>query len=254
MAGAVGCTTVRDNSSLLNGAELTTEQVASKSQQTSSATQLSPDVEKDYRSFSLIDVERENGLFATSTSTLLQIITIKRGASEEDIKFVLNKALEEAKKDPWLDTQPNHKIVIRCYNSAEQYRTNGQIVATVAQYPSKDQPEITIRKDLLEAAAQPGETRLGFSEYERRTIFADISIAESRAYKEADARYKPPLGQVWTEEGLQRWNDMVDRRIDQYKAEVVRKYGISKESLSEIGSEGVSKNWPMPEWDDNSQE
>jgi hypothetical protein len=37
-----------------------------------------------------------------------------------------------------------------------------------------------------------------------------------------------------------------DRLMDKYKSEVAERYGLTAEQLSDIGTEGTIKNWPLP--------
>lgn len=92
------------------------------------------------------------------------------------------------------------------------------------------------------------------SEEERKGLYIALVKCEDYAEEGADKEYpngthaNPPKGV--TEEQWkvyqQNWNNAQKRLLEQCKAELALKYGLSKEDLWEILLEGAEKEWPLP--------
>jgi len=79
------------------------------------------------------------------------------------------------------------------------------------------------------------EETTGLSEDERRTMFKELVAAEDRADAEAYATYP---------DAVEEQIDLYWELLEEYKAEVRAKYGITEEQSYEIVAEGVTEYWP----------
>ncbi len=101
---------------------------------------------------------------------------------------------------------------------------------------------LTIRQNLegyLKSRAE-SEDKFELSETERRQIFKEIVAAEDRAMDEADKLFP-----IEVPGNLDKNIDKMRELEELYKSQIIEKYGITEEALSEIGVEGAMKRWPM---------
>lgn len=100
--------------------------------------------------------------------------------------------------------------------------------------------------------------KFGFTEAERKAIWADACKAEFDASKAAEKRYPlpeaSPENQYGSTERFQsllkrNWklqSDMKDELKEKNEAELIKSYGISREVFDAITLEGYERGWPMP--------
>ena len=125
----------------------------------------------------------------------------------------------------------------------------GNMTEQIAETNNRSSYETTIRiKDNLEKYLKQraaSDVRFGLSKDKRKEIFRQIVIAEDRAQTEAAQRY-PFGGPSNPEVNFDKNLDLGRRLTDKYKAQVYKKYGITKETANEISGEGIYENWPFP--------
>ena len=93
---------------------------------------------------------------------------------------------------------------------------------------------------------EPSEDTTGLSEELRRTVFKELVAAEDRADAEAETVYPVDIFDPDYEEGNVLMNiTLSDELLDEYRAEVRAKYGITQEQQSAIVLEGVTNYWPL---------
>lgn len=97
-------------------------------------------------------------------------------------------------------------------------------------------PRVSIDNGRLAALSQPHKIRFGLSESKRKEVFRELAVSDNRATHDAEARV--PNSQVMKQIDLER---KLDRR---YRANVARKYHLSKKEIQKIVVEGVKKGWP----------
>ena len=90
------------------------------------------------------------------------------------------------------------------------------------------------------------EDTTGLSEELRRAIFKELVAAEDRADAEAEAVYPVDIFDPnYEEDNVLRNITLSDELLDEYRAEVRAKYGITREQQSAISLEGVTSYWPL---------
>ena len=104
---------------------------------------------------------------------------------------------------------------------------------------SKHATSITIKPDLEEYLKQRSvqEEKFGLTEEERKHIFREVAAAEDRGMTEAERMYPDP-------ENIMEQVYKIGELQDKYKAEILKKWGISEEVWNEIMVEGVTMHWP----------
>ena len=124
----------------------------------------------------------------------------------------------------------------------------GNITASIAETNNRSSYETTIKiKDNLEEYLKQraaSDVRFGLSKDKRKEIFRQIVIAEDRAQTEADRRY--PIDPNDPEVNIEKNIDLESRLADQYRAQVYKKYGITKEIANKISAEAIHEKWPFP--------
>jgi hypothetical protein len=96
--------------------------------------------------------------------------------------------------------------------------------------------EIKIRKHLIAGLTAKPTERFGLTEKQRKTVFQGLVRADDRATREAEKRYK----------AIERRAEYQRDQSQKYKAEVAKKYKLTKDQLLKIIVEGMTKNWPAP--------
>ncbi len=88
------------------------------------------------------------------------------------------------------------------------------------------------------------------SENKRREIFAESTKCEDSAFFKASMRYDSICSrcQEFIREDFNRLFEYKWELIENCRTALARKYGITSETLSNIDSEGMNKNWPMPDF------
>ena len=102
----------------------------------------------------------------------------------------------------------------------------------------------TVRRDQMPAE---GHADLSLPEDQKRSIHSDVLMAEDRANREAEQRYPVSCasGPV-DDETIQRWADLLEELEERYRAEVLKRRGITAEQWSAIASEALREKWPLP--------
>lgn len=130
------------------------------------------------------------------------------------------------------------------------YGELGHVTAQIAQTNDRSayNLDIQIKDNLEEYLAQRGraEEKFGFTEDERKQIFKELVAAEDRSFAEADEIY--PINVL----DLNYKNENVDKNMEkstelaqQYKEEVIQKYGIGFDTAAKISLEGVAEGWSL---------
>jgi len=143
-------------------------------------------------------------------------------------------------------------VYIYAYTSKERAESGSLWIAMLDKSYSDSGPTISINERQLALLGQEPETRLGLTEEQRMAIFGEIVRAEDRASAEAMAKYpdlipgSPGYSQEAFLQQLDRQFEEMDRLEERYKEELATKYGLTREQLKLIVSEGLSKDWPIP--------
>ena len=146
-------------------------------------------------------------------------------------------------------------IFINAYISKEHAESGmGQWVAMLAKSYDDKEPEISINEQQLKQLKARPEEKFGLPEEKSRLIFAEIVKAEDRAEKEADKKYpdlkpgEPGYSRAAGIEQMKRRGEFKDKLKNEYKDQLAKNYGLTREQLNQIGTEGVVKDWPFPKY------
>jgi len=146
-------------------------------------------------------------------------------------------------------TNPNAAYVY-IYPTREHFASGmGQWIGMVAKAASDEAPQYTIREDRFPQNLPQDDVRFGKAESERRAIFAELVRAEDRAQREADRAYPPQ--RMKNRNNVKDYAELLQRLTKEYTDEVLRKHNLSEEQAQAISVEGITENWPMPEWDED---
>ena len=143
-------------------------------------------------------------------------------------------------------------VYIYAYTSKARAESGSLWIAMLDKSYSDSSPTISINERQLALLGQEPETRFGLTEEQRITIFWEIVRAEDRASAEAMAKYpdlipgRPGYSQEAFLQQLDRQFEEMDQLEERYKEELATKYGLTREQLKLIVSEGLSKDWPTP--------
>jgi len=101
--------------------------------------------------------------------------------------------------------------------------------------------DIDIREGFEKVIAQRSkdEKRFGFTEQERRQIYKELVKAETKANEEANRLF--PKNSV---QNASKNADKYFELIEEYKKQVMKKWGITEEQESKITVEAWTENWP----------
>jgi len=146
-------------------------------------------------------------------------------------------------------------IYIYAFTSKERFESGmGLWVAMLQLSPGDNRQTIIINERQISQIGAEPEEKLGLSEATRKQIWIEIVKAEDRATKDAEQRYplpspsKPGYSQSAARKRIEQQIDLQWKLNDKYKNELAKKHGLTLEQLKEIGTEGVTKEWPMPKF------
>ncbi len=127
----------------------------------------------------------------------------------------------------------------------------GRITPNIAETNDRSSYKISIQiKANLEGYLKQrvkSETKFGLTEKQRRGIFTQIVKAEDRAQAEADQRYPSnPSDPSYQDGNIEKNIDLERKLATKYRAQVFKKYGITKAIGHKISIEGIKENWPFP--------
>jgi len=159
--------------------------------------------------------------------------------SEAQVRAEITRRYEAAKsRRGFRHHSAPTNIYIYVYGTKEQAdaRKGVWIGMLAKSYSDTGTPRVIINEDRLAALSAPAQDKFGLSEAQRKELFREIAGAEDRAMSEATARYRNSdiMKQIDFERSLE----------DKYKADVMRKYGVTKEQAFKVTVEGVKKGWP----------
>ena len=100
----------------------------------------------------------------------------------------------------------------------------------------------------LEPKSDEGEIKFGYTEAERKEIFLELVRAEDLATNEAKSLFPTPdpFGGSFSLEAVQEALESLIRYVQQVRAQVAEKFGLSIDELDEIAIEGAQNGWPLP--------
>lgn len=111
---------------------------------------------------------------------------------------------------------------------------------------------ITANADLEEYLRHKGQLpiiKFGLTEQQRKQFFKEYADAENKARAGADKKYPiDPLSREYILNATALINKNIDEErtlTEKYKAELFKKYGITKEQGEDLKLEGLEKNWSM---------
>ncbi|HET6441879.1 MAG TPA: hypothetical protein VFH53_05830 [Phycisphaerae bacterium] len=144
-------------------------------------------------------------------------------------------------------------VFVYLYTSREHFESGmGQWIAMLSKVGSDASPEMCVESELISQLGAAPETRYGISEAKRKEIFKAIVVAEDRATEEAERLHPMPdplkagFSQAKAKAQFEKQAETNQRLVEEYKAELAKQYGLTKEQLQEISVEGIEENWPMP--------
>ena len=187
----------------------------------------------------------------TPLSTYVRMdIVVSGHITREGLDALLRRLFQQIRerKDFKYHDQPG--VQIGAYTSVAHAKSGmGLWIALLNAHYADTYPEVSFSENQLALLDQMPETRLGFTEEQRMTIFYEIVQAEDRSWKEAMQRY-PDLSPGSSSEEFRRQllkqADEQDRLLEIYEKRLASKYDLTREQLDEIGYEGANKSWPMP--------
>ena len=109
----------------------------------------------------------------------------------------------------------------------------------------KEKPVETTSNDVKEESRHKASSRL--SEEQRRIIYNAIVLVEDRALQEAETAFPTYSGPNPSTDNIRPNVKFSKQLTAKYLAEVRTKYRISEDEQTEIGNEGLTKEWPLPE-------
>ena len=128
--------------------------------------------------------------------------------------------------------------------------------ATTSTNTPEPTPEQQASKTPEPVVEPQDDTKFGYSEQQRFSIFHDMIQAEYRAQLEAEALYPVPDPQSpgYTSEAaaeaIENQIAYSDELVELYWQEVADNWGLTVEQLREIDLEGTEKEWPLPPYPD----
>ena len=128
-------------------------------------------------------------------------------------------------------------VYIYIYGTRQQAEAGQALWVGMLAIPSidKDNPRITVNEDRLAALVQVPEEHFGLSEQSRKQVFLAFGLAADRSMRNAMERI--PDSQYMEQIELER------ELLDQYRAKISKKYGLTSKQLNEISLEGIEKGW-----------
>ncbi|GEM_PF-3057910 len=143
--------------------------------------------------------------------------------------------------------------------TSEEYAASGyQWVAMLDKNSGDPAPNITVDEARLELYTSPAapENRFGLAEDQRKEIFKEIVRIEDRALRESMERFPDLLRSDPGYSDAAFWAQ-IDRQMDEqerlkaiYKNALAGRHGLTSDELSDIGLEGMTKQWPMPAYEE----
>ena len=144
-------------------------------------------------------------------------------------------------------------IYIYAYTSKERAESGmGLWIAMLAKSYDDVKPTISINERQIALLDAKPEQKFGLSEAQRQQIWKEIVQAEDRAHREAEQEFplpdpsKPGYSSSVFMEQLEKQIELEETLGEKYKNELAEKYGLTRDQLDAIGTEGVIKDWPFP--------
>lgn len=243
-----------DSTSISNDVESESVEAVTSALSESSA----PDVVEASPSSDLPDYEVIN-TEKTDTPLKAQVViqaVVSGNVTEESLENLLYNLYYAARLDKgflqYHDRVTN--VYIYLFGSREHAVSGYQWLAMLDKSYNDGVPDTKISDSRLALFLDPpvAEERFGLSEAVRMEVFREIVRAEDRAIEESMERFPdllpgdPGYSQAAFMRQLEKQMDEQDRLTDLYKDELAAEYGITRDELSEIGREGMNKEWPMP--------
>jgi len=177
-------------------------------------------------------------------------IVVSGNVTREGLDALLRRLFRQIRERKDFKYHDKPGVQIGAYTSVGQAESGaGLWIALLNANYADTYPEVSFSENQLDLLGHMPETRLGFTEQQRMTIFYESVKAEDRSWKEAMQRY-PDLGPSSSSEEFRRQSlKQVDehyRLLEIYEQRLADKYSLTREQLDEIGGEGVNKSWPMP--------
>lgn len=191
-------------------------------------------------------------------------IVVGKDIGREQVKPTVEKIISDlTQKDPDID-----EIHILLYSTKDRthgfydvamasWSTEGdigEITPKIARENIREGYEISVKvkenlEDYLRRISKE-EMKFGFSEAQRRKIYKEIVKCEDQAMIEAERHYDPMCSKCpeFEEDNWDKQYEMETELTTTCKEEVRKRYGITKEEVRQINSEGFEKNWPTPEF------
>lgn len=185
---------------------------------------------------------------------VMQSLLVTGDMTPENLRALLQKLYGETKKRTGFEyhEHPN-AIYIYLYLEKAHYENGmAQWVAMLSQSASETTPSISVNEERLNNYGQEEEEKFGFSEAKRKEIWQASVLVEDRAMSESEKQFPlpDPSKASYTQE---KANTQLDKQFDlqrsledKYGKELLTKYGITEDQLSEISVEAYTKSWAYP--------
>ena len=148
--------------------------------------------------------------------------------------------------------KPTH-VFVYLYQSKEHFESGiGQHIAMLSKAGDSALIDTHIKTELIAKLNAIPEVKYGLSEEERKEVFISIIFAEENARIESEKLYPNPnpldpnYSSINVKEIIRKQTEVLNKLDAKYKLEVADRFGISKEQLNKISTEGMMNNWPMP--------
>lgn len=199
-----------------------------------SVTEKSSQQDKRIPKYKIVD---ENVYDAPVKTQVEQHILVLDTLTENNLRTLLLQRYDSIMKRKgfrYHDSPTN--VYIYAYDSEEKAKLGqGLWIAMLEKSFRNDKPNITVRGEQIKKIGKEPEEKFGLSETKRMQIFKEIIRAEDRATAEAESRYPSDiLKQIDLEAELK----------ENYKDELAKKYGLTRDDLKNIGVEGIVNHWP----------
>ena len=177
------------------------------------------------------------------------VVFLEEHVTEEKLRTLLQHLYREAKSRGPFQYREHPNFVFIYVHARE-----GQDWVAMGSETAGTEFAIDIRDKLLATVNDPPVVKFGLTEDRRQMIWRDIVRIEDRASREAKEMYAYPMPKSdprYTETAaqmqLQKQADYETALRTKYSLELAESVGLTLEQVDEIGDEGVTNWWEMPD-------
>ena len=184
----------------------------------------------EVREYNMV-VERD--ISVSNNFRMKYCITIPRDITEEELQSTLvsiikekstsNPEIDEIYIAAWYDEAAVEKAV--CLAFAE-WSPNGEWGSAAGDIAENNDRQSYLINFNLNTEIKPEQIKYGFTEQERKQVFYDlVALQDKISFDDPD----------------------YDKKMDQAEETVAAQYGLTVEQVKDIGIEGITNSWPMPD-------